>query len=147
MPLFFFLNKHVFRALLKAKKSDIWLPAWLCLMKALLPVCRQLPSHCVLTCQKEEALASLPLSFLILFTWLHQAFTAACGIFSYSVRTHSCGLWDLILWPGIQPRLSALGIQSLSPWTTKDVPFSNSLKNNFHSKSQITMDSIIIYIF
>ena len=31
----------------------------------------------------------------------------------------SCSLWDLVSWPGIQPRPPALGAQSLSHWTTR----------------------------
>ena len=39
---------------------------------------------------------------------------AACGIFS-------CSMQDLIPWPGIKPRAPALGVWSLSHWTTKEV--------------------------
>ena len=34
----------------------------------------------------------------------------------------SCGLWDLVPGPGIKPRPPALGAQSLSHWTTQEVP-------------------------
>ena len=34
----------------------------------------------------------------------------------------SCDMWDLVSRPGIEPHASALGAQSLSHWTTKDVP-------------------------
>ena len=34
----------------------------------------------------------------------------------------SCVMWDLIPWPGIKPRCSALGVWSLSHWTTREVP-------------------------
>ena len=37
----------------------------------------------------------------------------ACGIFS-------CGIWDLVPWPGIGPRPLALG--TCSRWTTREVP-------------------------
>ena len=30
-------------------------------------------------------------------------------------------VWDLVPWPGVEPRPSALGAQSLSPWTAKEV--------------------------
>ena len=39
----------------------------------------------------------------------------ACGIFP-------CSILDPVSWPGIEPRPPALGVQSLSHWTTKDVP-------------------------
>ena len=33
-----------------------------------------------------------------------------------------CGVWDLISWPGAEPRPPSLGVQSLSHWTTREVP-------------------------
>ena len=42
-------------------------------------------------------------------------FAATCSIFS-------CGMWDLVPPPGIEPRPSALGEQTLSYWTTREVP-------------------------
>ena len=38
-----------------------------------------------------------------------------CSIFS-------CGMWDLVPPPGIEPRASALGEQTLNYWTTREVP-------------------------
>ena len=35
----------------------------------------------------------------------------------------SCSMWDLVPWLGIEPRPPALGVHSLSHWTTRDVPF------------------------
>ena len=34
----------------------------------------------------------------------------------------SCGMWDLVPWPGIEPGLPAWGVQSLGHWTTREVP-------------------------
>ena len=34
----------------------------------------------------------------------------------------SCGMWDLVPWPGIEPWPPTLGAQSLSQWTTREVP-------------------------
>ena len=34
----------------------------------------------------------------------------------------SCGMWDLIPQPGIKPGPPALGVWSLSHWTTREVP-------------------------
>ena len=47
---------------------------------------------------------------------------AARGIFSCSQQTLSCGLWGLVPWLGIEPTPPALGTQSLSHWTTGEVP-------------------------
>ena len=33
----------------------------------------------------------------------------------------SCGMWDLVLWPGIEPSSSAMEAQSLSHWTSREV--------------------------
>ena len=54
---------------------------------------------------------------------------AACRILklSCSMQTFSCGMWDLVPWPGIEPRPLALGVQSLSHWTTREVPFLGDL--------------------
>ena len=59
---------------------------------------------------------------LILFIWLYQVFVVACRIFSCSMETLSCCMWDLVPWPGIRPEPSALGVCSLSHWITREVP-------------------------
>ena len=45
---------------------------------------------------------------MCLFTWLHCVLVVA--------------RWDIVPWPGIKPRPPALGVQSLSLWTTKEGP-------------------------
>ena len=47
----------------------------------------------------------------------HRIFSLHCGM-----QTLSCGLWDLVPWPEIEPGPSVLRFCSLSPWTTTDVP-------------------------
>ena len=59
---------------------------------------------------------------IYLFIWLHWLLVAACGIFSCSMWTLRCGLWDLVPQPGIKLRTPALGTWSLSHWTTSEVP-------------------------
>ena len=39
----------------------------------------------------------------------------SCGIFR-------CDMWDVVPWSGIEPGLPALGAQSLSHWTPREVP-------------------------
>ena len=53
--------------------------------------------------------------FLYLFIWLH------C-VFSWGMRTLSCGMWDLVPWPGIKPGPPELAAWSRSHWTTREVP-------------------------
>ena len=38
-----------------------------------------------------------------------------CGMFT-------CSMWNLVPCPGIEPRLPALGVRSLSHWTAREVP-------------------------
>ena len=51
---------------------------------------------------------------------LHKVLVAACRIFS-------CSMWDLLPCLGIKPRPPALGVWSLSHWTTREVPESSAL--------------------
>ena len=44
----------------------------------------------------------------------------AWRIFSCNMWTLSCDMWDIVPWPGI--KLPALGVGSLSHWTTREVP-------------------------
>ena len=55
-----------------------------------------------------------------LFIWLHWVLLVAHGIFSR-------GMWDLVPWPGIEPRPSALGERSLRHWTTREIPLPSFL--------------------
>ena len=38
------------------------------------------------------------------------------------MQTLCCDTWDLVAWPGIEPRPPALGAWTLSHWTTREVP-------------------------
>ena len=62
------------------------------------------------------------LIFIYLLIWLHWVLLVACGILSCGTSTLSRGEWDLVPLPGIEPRPPALGVQSLSHWTTREVP-------------------------
>ena len=56
------------------------------------------------------------------------------GSFSFSRETVSCCLWDLLPRPRVEPRPAALGVQSLSHWTTRGYPLQNSgLENSMDS--------------
>ena len=63
--------------------------------------------------------------FLFLINW--AALGLSCGTWDLWSSLHhagcfSCSMWDLALWLGVEPRLPALRAQSLSPWTTREVP-------------------------
>ena len=50
-----------------------------------------------------------------IFIWLCWVLVSPHGIFS-------CGLWDLVPLPGIEPEPPALRAWSLSQWTSREVP-------------------------
>ena len=61
--------------------------------------------------------------FIHLFIYLAvPVLVVACGIFSCGMQSLSCGMWDLVLWPGIKPGPPAFRAWSLSHWTTREVP-------------------------
>ena len=51
--------------------------------------------------------------------WLHWFFIATRGIFSWGMQTLICSMWDLVLWPGMEPGPTALGEQSVNCWTPR----------------------------
>ena len=67
--------------------------------------------------------------FFFFLIWLHRVlvtqhkiFFVTCRIFSCVTKALSCSMWDLVPWPGIEPRPPALGMQSFNCWTTREVP-------------------------
>ena len=48
----------------------------------------------------------------------------ACRLFSCGTQTLSCGMQGLVPQTGIEPRLPALGVWSLTHWPTREVPSS-----------------------
>ena len=67
-------------------------------------------------------------------------FIAACRIFSYGKQTFSCGMWDLVPWPGIEPRAPTLEALRLSLWTTREVPLLNTLASSYQ-------ESLMVYVY
>ena len=70
---------------------------------------------------------SLPFFFFLIFLYLFgcmgsSVLVEACRLFSCSVPSLSCAMWDLVPRPGIKPRPLAVGAQSLSCWTTREAP-------------------------
>ena len=66
------------------------------------------------------ATSNVPLKKNIFITGLHEVLVAAYRLFS-------CSMWDLVPFLGIKPRPPALGVWSLSHWTTREVPESSAL--------------------
>ena len=58
---------------------------------------------------------------LLIFILFISAYSAAPGL-TCGIHTLSYGVWDLVPQPGIESRPPALGMQSLSHWTTREVP-------------------------
>ena len=56
-------------------------------------------------------------------SWAHRIFIAASGMFSCSMRTLSCGMWDLVPSPGTEPGSPALAVWSLNHWTAREVSY------------------------
>ena len=56
---------------------------------------------------------------------LWQVSAVARGIFSCGMQTVNSGTWDLVPWSGMEPRAPALGVRSLSHWTTREVHYSS----------------------
>ena len=62
-------------------------------------------------------------TYLYLSIWLCWVLVAAArGVFVAAGGIFSCGMWDLVPSPGIEPGPPALGAGSLSHWTTREVP-------------------------
>ena len=78
--------------------------------------------------QKHSSMRARTWSVVFVFSIFLAALGLSCGMqdlwssshhtgsFGYSLRTLSCGMWDLVAWPGTEPRPPALGVQSLSYW-------------------------------
>ena len=61
-----------------------------------------------------------PLLYLLFFLIFMFIYLAALGL--------SCGMWDLVPWPGIELGRPALGAWSLSHWTTREAPSSGTFQ-------------------
>ena len=83
-------------------------------IRCLFPSALPSPGHERTASGSQSPRGSLELN-IYLFIWLYQVLVAAPGILS-------CGMWDLVPWPGIEPRLPALEALSLNHWTTREVP-------------------------
>ena len=79
-----------------------------------------------------------------------QFFVAACVIFSCGMRTFSWGMWNLVPWPGMEPGPPALGAQSLSHWTTREVPvvsfYLQVISNRKIARIQINFSGFSLFV-
>ena len=69
-----------------------------------------LNSLCALQCSWGSAMDYHPM-YVCMYVCMYLAVLAL-----------SCGMWDLVPWPGIEPRPLAVGVRSLSHWTTREDP-------------------------
>ena len=83
--------------------------------------CPHLWCLCAGTCWKVFILIIWSLYWFFKIIYL---FTSLCWVLVAMLRICSlcCGMWDLVPWPGIEPRPPALGAWSLSHWTTMEAP-------------------------
>ena len=93
-----------------SKENRLTLPLSFCSIQALSEV-----SGCPLTLVRRTTPFSLMAIFFFKFIWQCRILVSALGIFS-------CSMWDLVPWLGIKPSHPALGAQSLSHWTIREVP-------------------------
>ena len=95
-------------------------PSWLLDLSLVIHSLGREPSHIVLGFWSIEPWANKQVGFLkcfYLLIWLSWVLVVACGIFNLH-----CGICNQVSWPGIKPKSPALRIQSLSHWTTREVP-------------------------
>ena len=68
---------------------------------------------------------------------------AACKIFICNTPTLSYSMWDLIPPPGIEPGPPALGVGSLSHWTTREVPVSGDFWRTYWNSCNSDRNTIL----
>ena len=57
----------------------------------------------------------------------------------------SCGMWDLVLWPGIESGPPALGMWSLSRWTIREVPIVHWFLFSYSSLFKRALTALLKY--
>ena len=81
------------------------------------------PSHPLLSPSPPAFNLSLHQGLFFLFfkcSFVYLIYLSALGL--------SCGMWDLVPWPGIELGRPALGAWSLSHWTTREAPSSGTFQ-------------------
>ena len=81
---------------------------------------------CMIVSFSSDSFYFLKIFFHLLFIWLlwvligahvSSISVAACRIFTCSMQSLSCSMWDLVPWPGIEFRPPVLGAWSLSHYS------------------------------
>ena len=82
--------------------------------------------------------------FLKIFIYL-AVLSLSCSIY----RIFSCGMWDLVPWPGIEPGPPALGAWRLSHRTTRKVPPFGfvSFYNTYHLSPPTSCFCFVLFCF
>ena len=81
--------------------------------------------HC---CVKKLGYISIQVVIRSCFIIIIYLFIWLCWILIPAHSIFSCGIWNLVPWPGIEPGPPTFGTQSLSHWTTREVPVVISIK-------------------
>ena len=82
------------------------------------------------------------MKFSRLFFFFLAALGLSCsmGIFNCSMPTLSWGMWELVPWPGIEPRSPALGAWSLGDCTNREVPQKWNSKISFSAECKVQVN-------
>ena len=78
------------------------------------------------------------------FSCISHIFSGCCCCWFFLKKIYlavlclTCNMGYLVFWPGIEPRTPALGAQSLSHWTSREVPVSQIVMLHLHYHSFIS---------
>ena len=81
-----------------------------------------------MSCVSLDGLCGIPFVFLFIIYLIALSLTVACRVFSCSMQTLSCSMWDIVPRPAIEPWPSSLGAWMLSYWIIREVPPSLSFQ-------------------
>ena len=75
-----------------------------------------------MSCVSLDGSCSVPFVFLCIIYLIALSLIVTCRVFSCSMQTLSCSMWDIVPRPGIEPWPSSLEAWTLSYWTIREVP-------------------------
>ena len=107
------------------------------------PFSPKLPSHpaCHKTLRRVVcAIRKVLVGYPVYSLFLKIIYLAVPGLY--------CSMWDLVPQPGIEPRPPALGVQSLSHWTTTEVSefYFQTNENHYYSLLGLVLTVIFVVV-